>query len=447
MQDADAFLHLVARDQAGDPDLGGADHLDVDAGVGQGPEHASRDARRAQHPGADDRQLRDAACRRHPCGADRLRRGLDQLLGRLEVRLRDREREVGAARTTDVLNDDVDRDAGRSERLEDRGGDAGPVGNADHCDLRYVAFLGDSSHALSVFHRYVGDDHGTHAFVEARPDVDRHAVELADLDRPRMNHARAHRGQLEHLVVLDVAELARGFHKARIRSEDSIDVGVDLARAGIQRGSQRDRRGVGAAAAEGRDLEVGGDALEAGDHGDLAVAQRLEDALRLDVLDPRPGVLRARANAGLQARERDRRNSHALQAHRNQRCGDRLAVRHQHVELAGRRLRVDALCQRDQAVRGVTHRGNHRDDLVALLDGRGDAAADPPDAGGGTHGGTTVFLDDDHSVRNMPLSVICVTSAVPRSGKDDSMAAATRAACEGAQKANTLGPAPQMAAP
>jgi len=47
----------------------------------------------------------------------------------------------------------------------------------------------------------------------------------------------------------------------------------------------------------------------------------------------------------------------------------------------------------------------------------------------------------------MPLSVIFVTIARPRRGCDSSIAFAIRVACEGAQKAKTLGPAPQIAAP
>src|SRR5207245_10205317 len=128
------------------------------------------------------------------------------------------------------------------------------------------------------------------------------------------------------------------------------------------------------------------------------------------------------------------------------RSGDGLAVGDEHVELARGRLGVDALGQRDQTIRRVAHRRNDSDDLVTLFDRVGDAAADAADAGGRADGSTAVLLDD-HNVRNMPLSVIFVTSARPRSGCDSSIAFAIRLACDGAQKATTLGPAPQIAAP
>src|SRR6266849_6447664 len=120
----------------------------------------------------------------------------------------------------DVLHDDVDRDAGLAQRFEDGGRDAWTVGDADHRDLRHVGFLRDPEHSLPVFHRHFGDDHRTHAVVEARADVDGHAVQLAYLDRARMYHTRTDRGQLEHLVVADMRELARGFHDARVGGED-----------------------------------------------------------------------------------------------------------------------------------------------------------------------------------------------------------------------------------
>src|SRR5579859_80333 len=123
-----------------------------------------------------------------------------------------------------VLHDDVDRYAGRAERLEDRGGYAGAVAHSEHGDLRHVAFLRDAAHSLSVFHRYLGDDHRTHALVEARPHVDGHAVELADLDGPRVHHARARGRELEHLVIAYVRELAGCAHDPGIGRVDAVHV-------------------------------------------------------------------------------------------------------------------------------------------------------------------------------------------------------------------------------
>src|SRR5712691_10004927 len=108
VKNADSLLHLVSRDQARDADLGGADHLDVDAGVRKGSKHAARDARHAQHARADDRKLGDSACRRNPGGADLSGGDPDQLHGSLQIRFRHRECQVGAPRSADVLDYDVD---------------------------------------------------------------------------------------------------------------------------------------------------------------------------------------------------------------------------------------------------------------------------------------------------------------------------------------------------
>src|SRR5207245_11444693 len=96
---------------------------------------------------------------------------LAELLGRPEARLRDGARQVGAARPADVLDDAVDRDPRRAQRLEDARGDARAVAHADHGDLRDVRLLRDAAHALAIFHRDVGDDHRADAIAEARSDV------------------------------------------------------------------------------------------------------------------------------------------------------------------------------------------------------------------------------------------------------------------------------------
>ena len=78
----------------------------------------------------------------------------------------------------------------------------------------------------------------------------------------------------------DLVQLARVGDDARVGRVHALDVGVDLAHVGAERGRERDRGRVGAAAAERRDVVVGGDALEAGDDHDLAGLERLAHAPR-----------------------------------------------------------------------------------------------------------------------------------------------------------------------
>ena len=70
------------------------------------------------------------------------------------------------------------------------------------------------------------------AFGIRRPHAERHAILLGEFDRPRVHHAGAQAGQLEHLVVGDPVDLAGLRDEPRIGGEDTFDVGVDLALVG-----------------------------------------------------------------------------------------------------------------------------------------------------------------------------------------------------------------------
>ena len=120
-----------------------------------------------------------------------------------------------------------------------------------------------------------------------------------ELDRPQREHAAAGRGHLEHLVERDARELPRARDDARVGGVDAFDVGVDLAHVGAERGRQRDRGGVGAAAAERGDVLARRHALEAGDDRDLARRERLADAVGPDLDDLRLAVVGVGDDPGL----------------------------------------------------------------------------------------------------------------------------------------------------
>ena len=102
-------------------------------------------------------------------------------------------------------------------------------------------------------------------------------------------------GQLEHLLVGDAVDLAGSRDDSRVGGEDPVDVGVDLADLGVERGGERDGGRVGAAAAQGGDLlGVLADALEPGDDDDVPLVEGVGDAARGDVDDPRLAVRSSR---------------------------------------------------------------------------------------------------------------------------------------------------------
>ena len=206
--------------------------------------------------------------------------------------------------------------------------------------------------------------------------MDRHVVAARVLDAPQVQDLGARRRHLEHLLGGDAVELAGGRDDARVGGEDTVDVGVDLADVGAERGGQRDRGGVGGAAAQRGDvLGVLGDALEAGDDRDRAVVDRLLDPARRDVDDLGLAVRRVGDHAGLGAGERLRGVAERGDRHRHQRHRDPLAGGEQHVELARRRQRRHLLGEVAQLVGGVAHRRDDDDDVVARLAGARRCAA------------------------------------------------------------------------
>ena len=164
--------------------------------------------------------------------------------------------------------------------------------------------------------------------------MDGDAVVAGKLDR-RAAAARARRSRPSRASRWQTTSdsLTRVGDDARVGAEHAVDVGVDLAVA-AQRGGQRDRGGVGAAAAQGGHVVGGGDALEAGHEHDLAAGQRLLDPARPDLDDLGLGVDGVGDDPGLRAGQRHGAVAEILDRHRTQGGRDALAGREQHVHLA-----------------------------------------------------------------------------------------------------------------
>ena len=114
--------------------------------------------------------------------------------------------------------------------------------------------------------------------VEAGADENRHVVHHAEFHRAHLQDLGALRGQFQHVLERDLVEPPRLRNHARVGGVDAIDVGIDVAAVGMDRGRNRHRRGVRTAAPERGDsagLRI--DALEAGDDGDfLAVLEAVD---------------------------------------------------------------------------------------------------------------------------------------------------------------------------
>ncbi len=276
----------------------------------------------------------------------------------------------------DVLDDHVDVDARFSKRPEDRGGDARPVRHLEQRDLGLVARIGDAADDL-LFHDFLlaADERAGRIF-QTGQHLQPHPVLHRELDRARLKHLGAERGELKHLLVRDLVDLPRAPLDPRVRGVDAVHVGVDVAALGLERRGEGHGRGVRAAAAERRDAPVGAEPLEARDDGVQAFGELLVEIGRVDLKDTR-GAVRARgADRHLPSLPGPRRNAHLLQGERHQARVHLLAAGDDGVVFAGvvetptvrPRWRGRLAHPGDELVGGAGHRRDDNGDVVAALD-------------------------------------------------------------------------------
>ena len=317
---------------------------------------------------------------------------LDGHAGALVVGRGHREGEVGGrAVRRDVLHDHVDVDAGVGQRPEDRGGDTGLVLHATDRDLRFVLRKGDAGDNL-LFHDFtlVADKRSGRRLAwvdvfgldEARAHEDAHIMHHAELDRAHLHDLGAERGQLQHFLKGNFVHAVRGFHHARIGGVDAVDVGVDVAALGADRGGNRHGRGIRTAAAERGD--TAGflmDALEAGDDRNLLqFVEALDQFGAIDVHDAGGGVRIVSEDRQLPALPGPSVDTHVFQHQRQQTGGDLFAGRDNGVVFARVMQRRGIPAPRDQLIGDAGHRRDHDGYIVAGVDLALDVPRDVADA-------------------------------------------------------------------
>ena len=206
--------------------------------------------------------------------------------------------------------------------------------------------------------------------VEARAHEDAHVVHHAELDRAHLQHLRAERSEFQHLLIGDLVEALGARHHPRVGGVDAVHVGVDVAARGLDRGRDRDRRGIGAAAAERGDAAgVLVQALEAGDHRDLAALLEAGDQLAaVDGEDARRAVRVGGDDRKLPALPGAGVDADAFQHDREQPGGDLLAGGDHGVVFAGVVQGGGVAAPAHQLVGLAGHGGDHDGDLVAGVD-------------------------------------------------------------------------------
>ena len=298
---------LGEGDDDGEFDFAGGNHVDVDVLFGEGLEEFGGDAGVAFHADADDGEFADFFLVEGLGKADLGSEGVDEGLGLRQVGAVDGEGEVGGRfwSVADVLNDHVDVDGGLVKGLEDLGGDAGSVRNAEEGNFGLIFVEGDASDD-DMFH--VGGfffHDGSGVVIKAGSDFKGDAEFLGEFNRSALHDFGARAGKLKHFVIGYLLEFFGSMEDAGVGGVDAVDVGVDLAEVGADGGGDGNGGKVGAAAPKRGEAPVLGLPLESGDDDHLAGVQELVNLFGGDILDSGFGVNTVGLDAGLGAGEGD----------------------------------------------------------------------------------------------------------------------------------------------
>ncbi len=244
--------------------------------------------------------------------------------------------------------------------------------------------------------------------VVRRARVDDDAGASRPLDGLRADDLGAALGHLLEHLVGELGQVHGVGHRARVGRVHAVDVAVDLAALGAERGGEGDRGRVGAAAAERRDLAPVAHPLVAGDDDHFAARKLVLDAMRPHLDDPRVEMAVVGEDPRLRSGERDRLVPAGVHRDREQRHRDPLAGREQHVELPARRLgalserRRGLTRQGEERVGRLAHRADDDDDVVPGFASGGDAGRDLADLLDVGDARTAVLLNE-HAHRAVPL--------------------------------------------
>ncbi len=253
--------------------------------------------------------------------------------------------------------------------------DAGLVGHAVDTHACLVLDNGRATDRHIAHPVRFGHDPCSFNVAKGRANLQRHIKFLGELDAARVHDARPDACQLQHLVITDGVDFLCFGDNAGVGRINAIHIGIDFtadrvvhhARIQFHNRCQSDRRGVGAAAAQGGDIEVLIRALETGNDDNLAFIQRLPHALRGDVFDAGPRVRAVRNDADLSAGEADGWFAKFMDRHGQQGDGDLLAGGQKHVHFTSGWRFADFLGQRNKFIGRIAAGANHDDDLVAFL--------------------------------------------------------------------------------
>ena len=341
--------------------------------------------------------------------------GFESVEGLLRVTFGQGEGDVGLRGVGDrqVLDDHVDVGADLGDDGEDAGGDAGAVRHVGDGDLVLGAVVSDTGDD-GLFHgvflgrlqgcvghealefRVCGGvgDPGAVLFGERGAHVQGDPVAAREFDGAQVEDLGAVRGHFQGFFLGEGAQAVGLGDDARVGGEEAVDVRVDFAHVGVEGRGEGDGGRVGTSAAQRRHVVVLGDALEAGDNGDLAVLDGAGDALGDHADDLCGTEMAVRFDAGLRAGVGAGFDAEFVDSHREEGHRDALAGRQEDIHFAlGRGVREG--CGRvEQVVGRVTHRRYDDNDAVSRVVRVHDAPGDALHGFGISDGRTAVLLHD-----------------------------------------------------
>ena len=219
-------------------------------------------------------------------------------------------------------------------------------------------------------------------------------VAAGEFDGAQVEDLGAVRGHFQGFFLGERAQAVGLGDDARVGGEEAVDVGVDFAHVGVEGCGEGDGGRVGAAAAERGHVIVLGDALEAGDDGDLAILDGAGDALGDHADDLGGAEMAVRLDAGLRAGVGAGFDAELIDGHREEGHGDAFAGGQEDVHFALGRV-VGECCGRvEQVVGRVTHRRYDDNDAVSRVVRVHDALGDALHGFGVGDGRTAVLLHD-----------------------------------------------------
>ena len=151
MQGTNGQLSVFLLNYAGDLDLRGGDHQDIDALIRHNPKHGGGNTRVVSHTHANNGDFDDGFIPGYRFGPNLLGNLLQYLHGAGIIGPHNRKGHIGQLSLAGILDDHIHQDPSLGDGLENLGGYPGLIRNLGDGDTRFILVIGNA-----------GNQHGFH---------------------------------------------------------------------------------------------------------------------------------------------------------------------------------------------------------------------------------------------------------------------------------------------